>query len=68
MSKFKGTVNKDYDIVFPFYFSGDNYTVSLYTKKDIDVSIIAKKYGGGGHKKSADFVCKKLPFIKNENK
>lgn len=34
---------------------GQHWTVSLYTDKDIDVSEICKKYGGGGHKKAAGF-------------
>ena len=28
----------------------------------VDVSVICKKYGGGGHKKAAGFHTKKLPF------
>jgi len=56
------SVVEDYDIMAPFCFDGKQWTVSLYTKKDIDVSEIAKKYGGGGHKKAAGFQCKELPF------
>jgi nanoRNase/pAp phosphatase (c-di-AMP/oligoRNAs hydrolase) len=40
---------------------GSQYTVSLYSET-IDVSVIAKKHGGGGHKGAAGFVCPKLPF------
>jgi nanoRNase/pAp phosphatase (c-di-AMP/oligoRNAs hydrolase) len=47
----------------PFVFDGEQYTVSLYSKT-VDVSEIAKKYGGGGHKGAAGFQCKKLPFMK----
>lgn len=50
-----------YDIVMPFYFDGKKYTISLYSNK-VDVSLIAKKYGGGGHKGAAGFQCKELPF------
>jgi len=40
------------------------WTVSLYSdKSDVDVSKIAKKYGGGGHKGAAGFQCKTLPFV-----
>jgi oligoribonuclease NrnB/cAMP/cGMP phosphodiesterase (DHH superfamily) len=53
-----------YDIMMPFVFDGSRWTVSLYTTKDIDVSEIAKKYGGGGHQKAAGFVCDELPFAK----
>lgn len=52
-----------YDIMSVFFFDGKQYTVSLYsTKKEIDVSEIAKKHGGGGHKGAAGFQCKELPF------
>lgn len=58
------SVSEDYDIMMPFVFDGKQWTVSLYTTKpEIDVSEIAKKYGGGGHKKAAGFQCKELPFI-----
>lgn len=40
------------------------YVVSLYTdKQDVDVSIIAKNRGGGGHKGAAGFQCSELPFL-----
>ncbi len=60
------SIKEDYDIMIPFVFDGKQWTVSLYTKKDIDCSEIAKKYGGGGHKKAAGFQCKELPFTKLE--
>jgi oligoribonuclease NrnB/cAMP/cGMP phosphodiesterase (DHH superfamily) len=56
------SVKEDYDLMIPFIFDGKQWTVSLYTKKDIDCSEIAKKYGGGGHKQAAGFQCKELPF------
>jgi len=58
------SVKEDYDLMIPFVFDGKQWTVSLYTKKDIDCSEIAKKYGGGGHKQAAGFQCKELPFTK----
>jgi oligoribonuclease NrnB/cAMP/cGMP phosphodiesterase (DHH superfamily) len=58
------SVKEDYDLMIPFAFDGKQWTVSLYTKKDIDCSEIAKKYGGGGHKGAAGFQCKELPFHK----
>lgn len=57
------TIKDDYDLMIPFVFDGKQWTVSLYTKKDIDCSEIAKKYGGGGHKKASGFQCKELPFV-----
>ncbi|MDD5511859.1 MAG: DHHA1 domain-containing protein [Dehalococcoidales bacterium] len=57
------SVQEDYDLMLPFYFDGKQWTVSIYTTKDIDCSEIAKKYGGGGHKQAAGFQCKELPFV-----
>jgi oligoribonuclease NrnB/cAMP/cGMP phosphodiesterase (DHH superfamily) len=40
--------------------------VSLYSAKDtVDVSVIAKAYGGGGHKGASGFQCEQLPFSLN---
>lgn len=52
-----------HDIMIPFIFDGSHWSVSIYaTKPEIDVSAIALKYGGGGHKQAAGFVCEKLPL------
>lgn len=53
---------KDYMFCAAYIHNGENYTVSLYSEV-IDVSAIAKFYGGGGHKGAAGFVCKKLPWL-----
>jgi len=62
---------KDADIFVTYVFSGKNWIVSLYANKpDIDVSRIAKKYGGGGHKGAAGFTCLDKQFppeLKGEN-
>lgn len=43
--------------------SNGKWTVSLYCEKEeIDVSELAKKYGGGGHRGASGFQCDKLPF------
>lgn len=57
-----------HDIIFMWYnIKGERYTVSLYTKKDdIDVSLIAKEFGGGGHKQAAGFVCNDVIINKGE--
>jgi len=52
---------KGYDICLSFEFSGQSWTVGLYSEK-VDVSEIAKRYGGGGHRGAAGFVCDELPF------
>jgi oligoribonuclease NrnB/cAMP/cGMP phosphodiesterase (DHH superfamily) len=46
-----------------FSFDGEKWRVSLRSN-DIDVRKIAEKYGGGGHKGAAGFICKELPFKK----
>ncbi|MFW5895674.1 MAG: DHH family phosphoesterase [archaeon] len=60
-SKLFDSLEDEYDIKIAFAFNGDDYIVSLYSTF-IDVSIIAEKYGGGGHEGAAGFVCKRLPF------
>lgn len=60
------SIKDDYDIMIPFVWDGKQWTISLYTKKEIDVSEIAKKYGGGGHKQAAGFQCKELPWRKKD--
>jgi len=52
-----------YDVMLTFGFRAGQWTVSLYTDKDaVDVSVIAKAHGGGGHKGAAGFQCRELPF------
>lgn len=38
------------------------WVVSLRSAGDFDVSVLAKKHGGGGHKGAAGFTCIELPF------
>jgi oligoribonuclease NrnB/cAMP/cGMP phosphodiesterase (DHH superfamily) len=52
-----------YDVCISFEYTGKDWKVGLYSEK-VDVSEIAKKYGGGGHTGAAGFICKELPFIK----
>lgn len=67
-SEFFGERIQDYDIIGSFCFDGENWTCSLYSNKAyIDCANICKQYGGGGHKGAAGFVCKELPFKKEEN-
>lgn len=52
-----------YDAMLTFGFRNGQWAVSLYSDKDnVDVSVIAKNRGGGGHKGAAGFQCKSLPF------
>ena len=52
-------------LAFRFDGKAGHWTVSLYgvpSKPEIDLSAIAKKYGGGGHKQACGFQCRELPF------
>jgi uncharacterized protein len=52
-----------YDAMITFGWRNRKWTVSLYsTKPDVDVSVICKAHGGGGHKGAAGFQCAELPF------
>lgn len=54
-----------HDALMGFCFDGKCWTVSLYHashRKDLDLSEIAKRHGGGGHKGACGFTCKTLPF------
>lgn len=62
---FNSVKTDDIDIMIAFCWNGSksSWLVSLYTdKEEIDVSEIAKKFGGGGHKGAAGFSCDYLPF------
>lgn len=59
------SVKAEHDAFMPFYYDLNKrvYVASLYsTRPDVDVSIVAKKMGGGGHKNAAGFSTKILPF------
>jgi len=61
------TADGEFDLMIPFAFDGGQWTISLYTTKEgVDVSEIAKKYGGGGHNQAAGFQCEELPFKREE--
>jgi phosphoesterase RecJ-like protein len=47
------TVKEIEAVVFFKQEKGDEYRVSLRSKGDIDIGVIAKEYGGGGHKNAA---------------
>ena len=47
------TVKEIEAVVFFKQEKGDEYRVSLRSKGDIDIGVIAKAYGGGGHKNAA---------------
>lgn len=54
-----------HDALLGFNFNGKQWTFSLYHanhRKELDLSAIAKKYGGGGHRGACGFTRKELPF------
>jgi uncharacterized protein len=51
-----------YPICIAYIHDGKKFSVSLYSET-VDVSEIAKTYGGGGHKGAAGFTCMTLPFV-----
>ena len=61
--------NKDFDFMVIFFMNKKNlWNMTFYTaKSNIDVSLIAKEFGGGGHAKAAGASSlKELPdFLKN---
>lgn len=64
---FEAGIKPHHDGLIGFTFGGNDWRVSLYGvpgKPDIDLSPIAKKYGGGGHRQACGFRAKTLPFLK----
>lgn len=56
-----------YDILIPFIFNGKKWSVSLYSGHNgVDVSKIAMKYGGGGHRGASGFSVDTLPFERKD--
>lgn len=57
-----------HDALMAFFFNGRGWTFSLYHaahRKDIDLSLIAANYGGGGHRGACGFPAKDLSFGAN---
>jgi|10_taG_2_1085330.scaffolds.fasta_scaffold03314_9 oligoribonuclease NrnB/cAMP/cGMP phosphodiesterase (DHH superfamily) len=53
-----------YDGVLSYFWNGLTWKVSIYSAKDnIDLSVLAEKYGGGGHKKAAGFETKDISWL-----
>lgn len=54
-----------HDALCAFYWNGHVWMFSLYHanhRKDLDLSEIARKHGGGGHKGACGFPSKTIPF------
>lgn len=62
--QFDASIKEHHDGCLRYYWDGQKWGCSLYGvahKKDIDLSAIAKKYGGGGHRGAAGCSFDKLP-------
>lgn len=63
---FAAAITSEHDGCLGFNWTGKQWRVSLYGvphKPEQDLSIIATKYGGGGHKQACGFVVDHLPFL-----
>jgi hypothetical protein len=62
---FTAGLKPEHDGMMGFNWDGKKWRVSLYSEKpDIDLSVVALKYGGGGHRGACVFRAEKLPFLK----
>lgn len=55
-----------HDGLMAFYWTGKDFSVSMYHashRKELDLSQIAVKFGGGGHRGACGFRAKTLPFV-----
>lgn len=62
-----GDLINDYDVAMVFKYDGkkDNWVVGVYSAKGVDVSLLARKYGGGGHAGAAGFQIDDISKIIN---
>lgn len=64
--KAKDVPETGHDALLKFNWTGREWDVSLYHaqhRTELDLSIIAQKHGGGGHKGACGFRAKALPFL-----
>jgi hypothetical protein len=56
---FAAAIKPHHDALMGFTFSGRDWRVSIYNPpdKDNDMSVIAKRHGGGGHRGASGFRC-----------
>lgn len=53
----------DFAVLWKYNHTKEEYYVSLRSSNKVDVSLIAKEFGGGGHKNAAGFSTKTNPII-----
>jgi oligoribonuclease NrnB/cAMP/cGMP phosphodiesterase (DHH superfamily) len=62
---FTAETKPEHDALLGFAWRGGKWTVSLYHapgKEHHDLSLLAVKHGGGGHRGACGFTCATLPF------
>lgn len=65
---FEAAVRPEHDGCLAFYWNGKTFFVSLYGvphKPNVDLSAIAVKHGGGGHKQACGFQASTLPWVQS---
>ena len=64
-SEYFGDLINKFDAVMTFCYKGtlNLFNASIYSNGKVDVSEIAKKFGGGGHKGASGFTFKDFSFI-----
>lgn len=63
---FDAGIRPDHDALMGFGYDGKKWTVSLYGvphRADLDLSEIAVKHGGGGHRQACGFTADMLPWL-----
>ena len=63
---FEAGIKPHHDGLLGFTFTGKDWRVSLYgvpSKPELDLSPIAVKHGGGGHRQACGFRAQNLPWI-----
>lgn len=63
---FEAAAQPHHDGLMGFYWTGKEWSVSLYHSplhQEHDLSAIAVKFGGGGHRGACGFKTKALPFV-----
>ena len=67
ISDVAGTIAEEDGIGCTYFHDGESFIYSLRSRGEVDVSAIAKSYGGGGHAKAAGFRVKELfPLKENQ--
>jgi oligoribonuclease NrnB/cAMP/cGMP phosphodiesterase (DHH superfamily) len=57
-----------HDVMVLFYYKKDCWKFSIYSKKEVDCSLIAKSFNGGGHYHAAGFKVDRLNEVFTNNK